>query len=311
MENLFAPNTLGKIFAILCAIFWAFAVILFNKSGKRIKPLALNFYKSLVSAILLIPVLILTKNAFFPLEATYEDYFLLIGSGVLGVAFSDTFFFKSLNLLGAGLTAIVDCLYSPMIVFLSCLILKNSMTFDEILGGLMIISAIFIGLFKSEDMAGEYKKKMLGLFYGFISMLFMGLSVVLMKPVLDKFSSLWVIEVRYIFGLIVLFFMILFNKDRSKLFSSLSDRENMKDAFGGTFLGSFLAVILWASAFKLTSLNSAAILNQTNTIFIIIFASIFLKEKLTLRKGIASILGVIGSLIVMVGIKYFLPFINF
>jgi drug/metabolite transporter (DMT)-like permease len=60
-----------------------------------------------------------------------------------------------------------------------------------------------------------------------------------------------------------------------------------------------LAMTLWIAAFKLTNINIAAILNQTNTIFIIILASVFLNEKFTLRKLIATILAFSGSIIVI------------
>jgi drug/metabolite transporter (DMT)-like permease len=55
------------------------------------------------------------------------------------------------------------------------------------------------------------------------------------------------------------------------------------------------------SAFKLTDVNSAAILNQTNTIFVVIFASLILKEPFTLRRLMATILAMTGSVMVLLG----------
>ena len=129
----------------------------------------------------------------------------------------------------------------------------------------------------------------------------MGLSVTIMKPVLDRSSSLWVTELRLISGTIFLIIMLLLNRDRRELFVSLTKRSNFKYAFPATILGSFFALILWVSAFKMTSINSAAILNQTNTIFIVIFATLFLKEKFTIRRLLATILGMGGSVVVLLG----------
>jgi drug/metabolite transporter (DMT)-like permease len=58
---------------------------------------------------------------------------------------------------------------------------------------------------------------------------------------------------------------------------------------------------LWVAAFKYTSVNSAAILNQTSTIFIVILAAIFLKERFTRRLFIATILAIAGSILVLLG----------
>ena len=49
----------------------------------------------------------------------FDDYLLVLVSGALGIGIADTLFFKCLNTLGAGLTAIIDCLYSPFTIGLS------------------------------------------------------------------------------------------------------------------------------------------------------------------------------------------------
>ena len=58
---------------------------------------------------------------------------------------------------------------------------------------------------------------------------------------------------------------------------------------------------LWVGAFKFTAVNSAAVLNQTNTVFVVVLASVFLKETFTRRRLLATILAVAGSLLVLLG----------
>ena len=48
-------DLLGKIMALLCAVVWAGAVILFKLAGDRIRPLALNLYKTALTVTLLFP----------------------------------------------------------------------------------------------------------------------------------------------------------------------------------------------------------------------------------------------------------------
>ncbi|MBS3742553.1 MAG: EamA family transporter [Candidatus Cloacimonetes bacterium] len=52
---------------------------------------------------------------------------------------------------------------------------------------------------------------------------------------------------------------------------------------------------------KYTQANIASAINQTNVIFVFIFASIFLKEKFTVRKLIGVILSFTGILLVTLG----------
>ncbi|RKZ05653.1 EamA family transporter, partial [bacterium] len=48
---------MGKLFALLSALTWAVAVILFKKSGERVPPFALNLFKAGVSVLLFIGTL--------------------------------------------------------------------------------------------------------------------------------------------------------------------------------------------------------------------------------------------------------------
>ena len=132
---------LGEILATLTAITWAIAVILFKKSGEKVHPVALNLFKNSLAVILFIPTMwFFGETLFRPVPAS--EYWMLLLSGILGIGIADTLFFKSLNLLGAGMHSIVNCLYAPSIIGLSVIWLGESMTALQILGAAMIVSAV-------------------------------------------------------------------------------------------------------------------------------------------------------------------------
>jgi drug/metabolite transporter (DMT)-like permease len=68
-----------------------------------------------------------------------------------------------------------------------------------------------------------------------------------------------------------------------------------------SFLGAYLAMILWLAGMKFTMASIAAALNQTSNIFIFIFAAIFLKEPITPRRTAGIVLGVAGAFMVTFG----------
>ena len=87
----------------------------------------------------------------------------------------------------------------------------------------------------------------------------------------------------------------------------LVDRETVElvrletaDLLAGSFLGTFLSVIFWLAGYKYTLAGRAAIYIQLSTIFIIILASIFLKEIMTKKKWAAVTLALLGAFIVSV-----------
>ena len=57
---------MGSAFALACAFFWAFAVILFKKAGKSFSPIALNIYKSVVAMVLIGLTMLVMGIPFFP-----------------------------------------------------------------------------------------------------------------------------------------------------------------------------------------------------------------------------------------------------
>jgi drug/metabolite transporter (DMT)-like permease len=59
--------------------------------------------------------------------------------------------------------------------------------------------------------------------------------------------------------------------------------------------------MLWIAGMKYTQAGSAAIINQSSTIFVLVFASLFLGEPFTGRKVVASALALGGILMVTLG----------
>lgn len=293
-------DLIGKLMALSCAVLWAFAVILFKRSGETMSPLALNLYKSIVSMLLFFPCFWLMDDTLMPSHATLSDYWILFLSGFIGITVSDSMFFKSLNLIGAGLSAIVDCLYSPMVILLSFVVLKKNVTTRDYIGAILIISAVLIASLKfDKGSPGPPRAIVMGLILGAAAMFSVALGVILLEPILSRHTALWVTQVRLIFGSITLALYALAMKDRKTLFEPFRRAHTWRFAFPATVLGSFLAMILWIGAFEFTSIISASILNQTSTIFIVILATVFLKETFTLRRLAAVVLAMIGSLIVI------------
>ena len=146
---------LGSLFAISSAFFWAVAVILYKKSGEIFSPLSLNIYKSIV-ALVLIPLTMLILEVPFIPDVPVNDWLLLALSGILGIALADLFFFTALNKLGAGLVAIVECLYLPSVLFFSYLILGEKLGTGGIIGSLLVLTAVLVGSVGKKNITNQH-----------------------------------------------------------------------------------------------------------------------------------------------------------
>ena len=290
----------GESLSFLTAIIWAFAVILFKKSGETVHPIALNLFKNLFAMVLFLPTMFIFKETLFR-PVPYSDYLLLMLSGVIGIAIGDTLFFKSLNLIGAGLFAIVDCMYSPFIISLSVLWLGESLTFLQIVGAVMIVVAVLSTV--NINKSGGIKRSdfLLGIFWGVLAIASMAVSIVMIKPLLVHSPLLWATEIRLFGGAIGLMLITLFHPFRRRIVSSLFTSGSWGYTVSGSFFGAYLAMFIWLAGMKFAKVSIAAALNQTSTIFVFILAAIFLKEKITQRKIIAVILAVSGAFMVFLG----------
>jgi drug/metabolite transporter (DMT)-like permease len=290
---------LGELYSFLCAVIWAIAVILFKKAGETIRPISLNLYKNIISMVCIYLMMLAMGEKMF-LSASPKEYFLLVLSGILGIGISDTFFFKSLNLLGAGFSSIVDCFYSPMIITLSFLFLGERLTTIDFVGAILIIAAILVASFKPEKHKLSKKELILGIILGILAMFSVAVSVILIKPILNTSPLFWLTEIRLMAGTISLLFLGLILGNRKNLLTPFYPSKTWKYMFPASFLGGFLGMVVWMAGMKYTTASLASILNQTSTIFITVFAVMFLKEKLTLNRIIGLILAMLGAILVTI-----------
>jgi drug/metabolite transporter (DMT)-like permease len=291
---------LGEAFALATAATWAFAVILFKKSGETVHPLGLNLFKDLFALALFVP----TTFAFgetLGREAPPSEYLLLLASGALGIGLGDTFFFKCLNLLGAGLTAIVDCLYSPFIIGLSMIFLGERLSAVQGAGAALVVAAVLAaslewrpGLIGRRDLA-------VGIGYGVAGLAAMAVGIVMVKPLLERSPLLWATEVRVVGGIAVLAAILLFHPRRRAIASSVVRTRGWRYMLGGSFVGAYLAMVLWLAGMKYTTASAASALNQTANLFIFVFAALLLREPITYRRTVGIVLGVAGAVLVSFG----------
>ena len=290
----------GELCALATALVWAFSIILFKKSGESVHPIALNTFKSTLAMMLLLPTLLVWGDSLL-YAAPAKDYALLLLSGAIGIAVADSMFFHSLNLLGAGLSAIVDCLYSPFIILLSVSFLGERLGWVQIAGVCMIISAVLTATGANGRGTVERRTLVRGAVWGALAMATMAVGIVMVKPVLDRSPLLWATEIRLIGGCLGLYVQLFFHKRSGPILRSLLTTVSWKYTVLGSFLGAYVAMVLWIGGMKYTQASTAAALNQTSNVFVFLFAALFLKEKITLLRLAAIFTAVIGVFLVTFG----------
>jgi len=290
----------GEFSAAFCALLWAFAVILFRRSGESVPPVALNVFKTFLALALFLLTLPIVGVPLFGPQTTPDDWTLLLVSGVLGIAVADTLFFASLNRLGAGRSAIVDCTYSPLVVLCSFVYLSEPLGPGLLVGMGLMAAAILVGAWQpgAPVPAGARRDLHLGVGLGVLAMLSMAVGVVIAKPVIDRVDPWWATTVRLIGGAAVLAAQGLLPRHRRAVLAVLRPGPVWRVAVPGAVLGNYIALLFWILGFKYTQTTIASVLNQLSTIFVLVLATLFLKEPLTPRKATAVGMGMAAGLVV-------------
>jgi len=287
---------IGNLCAVGAALFWASAVIMFKKSGEVLSPTALNLFKGVVTLLLLIPTLWLGGEPLFP-DRPFREWFLFGLSGFMGITLADNFFFMALKRLGAGLWAVVDCLYLPLIILLSAIFLDEQIGLKGMAGAALVIVAIGAGSYSGGSASWSQRDLLRGLFWGTLAVSLLAGSIIMVKPLLETTSVLWASYIRLLAGVAGLLALAVLQPERKQTLSVLLPSQAWKIALPASIVGNYLAMLAWLAGFKYTLVSVAAILNQLSTIFTFILAAVFLKESVTLPRIVAILLAVAGALL--------------
>ena len=298
---------LGEICSLLSAVFWALAIIIFKKIGDRVSPMVINPVKSTIGLLLFILTYIILGIPLTPnTQFSNIDLITLAISGIIGIGIADIIFLHSLNILGAGISAIVDTVYSPFVIFFAFIILGESLTAIQLFGGVLIIGSVLYTSAKIQNIPVNRKRFKQGVLYGVGSIAMMALGIVMINPILNTVSNqprlhMWIAGYRLISGVLVSGSIMLYANQKENILGALRDRTLWLPLMVSSVLATYLGIAMWVMGMSMTTASISSILNQTATIFIMIFAWIFLGEPLTKRRILSIIVAMFGAYLVFIG----------
>lgn len=296
--SIMTPDQFGKLLALLNAVVWAIALIFFKRSGSRVPPLALNLFKNsigiaaIAATIALGPWVVSTMSLEVPrqlLNPAESPFWILVISGVIGIALADSIFFYGLNLAGVGLTAIVDCLYTPFMLLFSWLMLSEKIGPIHLIGAAFIMSAVFLSTGHQPPPDRTRRQILAGMLLCATAIGLMAFGIVLAKPVLHQELVLWTSLIRMIAGNVALLLVVPWLPGWKAVLAAFTPSRDWRFTIPGSFFGAYLAMIFWVGGITYTDASIAAMLNQTSSVFALILAALILRERLSPAK-IAAIL---------------------
>lgn len=294
---------LGEILSLGSAITWGISVSLFKIIGNSVSPYILNPLKNTIGTLLFILTTLLISDISAVNSLNTNETLILALSGIIGITIADVLFLISLNILGTSRSAIINTIYSPMVIMLAYFILDESLTLADIVGGLMILLSILYLSFNQEKSNISNLNK--GLIIGILAYSLMALGIIMVKPILNRFSNsiemqLWIIIFRLIPGTLLSYITMSFMMKKKEIILQLSNKKIWPIILLGSFLGTYVGFAMWVIGMAKTSASIASILNQTSTIFIAFFGWLMLKETFSRKMMICFFISIIGAFIIII-----------
>ena len=290
------PHGIGELFSILSAAAWAVGVILYRRLGESLPPLQLNFLKNCLVFLMLVPAVPLLHGFAIPHFET-RQILLSVLSGLIGIGFADTLYFRALNELGAGRMGILGNFYSPFVLVLGFIFLGDRLSPWQWCGFLLVSSGVLLASRPNAAEAGRPTHYFRGLMFGLLAIGLMAISIILVKRVLEAQPLLWITGLRMLGAIVGMVVIAGFRGELALLKAPPAMR--WQPLITAAFVGQFVAMVLWLAGYKFTSASVAAILNETASVFILLLAWLCLKEPLTRR-------GTIGVALTLSGVSFML-----
>ena len=265
---------IGIISALGAAVSWTYACSLWRSQTNFNKPIDINLLKNLFAFIVFIPAL-----SSISIFLEYKYIIFLLTSGVIGIGLGDSFYLKSLQLIGTRKTLSIEAL-SPLIAALAGEVLINENLSLKSWAGIVIVSISLIAIIIKQnylvDKDANFQpssNSISNFLYPLLSVICAVFAAFLSRLVFIEtdFHPIQTTEIRLLGAII---FLVIFQKFKVNFFIfKLNRNERFKFIFS-ILLGTNLGIFLQQIVFKNLPLGIGWTLLSTSPII-----SLFLAKK--------------------------------
>lgn len=286
---------LGIIVALLSAASWAFATVVFDRIGKVVPYVGITFLKGIFSIILMIVLLIFTGGLH---EIGIWEFSFLALSGIIGISVGDSLFFKSLQDLGAKVQVIFFLLGQIFTMILSLLLLGELLSLEQYIGAIILLTGIVVVIWGKQE---NHPNKIRGIVCGLLSILCFSVSAIMVKMAIADVEVVTATFYRMAFGTIFTLGFGVMGKQLPSWVKPLRDKRLLALFILNVFVITYGGFLLSMVAIKLISVSLVSVLGTTEPVFVLLFAYLINKEKITKQEVIGTMITLVGLFIIING----------
>lgn len=290
----------GEIAALLAALIWAVATMIYARTGNRAPALFLNLVKGSVAVAMLCLTVLALGEA--PPRLTLSQWLWLAGSGIVGISIGDSAYFSAIKRIGPSQTLLVESLAPPLTGVLALVFLHEAIGFWAWAGIFLTMSGILWVV--TEHQPQKPRISLPGLAFATLAALCQAGGMVMSRQVMvsSEITPLWAALIRLAAASLVLWTLLPIFKPhivlRRDSWQAIGQARNGWPFFIlAVFLGTFLGIWLQQAALKLTSAAIAQTLISVSPLFALGLAA--------MRGHKVSRRSLVGALVTLAGVALF------
>lgn len=283
----------GILSALLSACSWAFGTITFERIGKVVPFVGITFFKGVFSILLMILLLVIT-GGLCPI-GWWEFSFLAL-SGIIGITIGDSLFFKSLQDLGAKTQVIFFLLGQIMTMILSLLFLGELLSVEQYIGAFILLTGVIVTTWGTQT---NHPNKTRGIILGLASMTCFSVSAIMVKAAISDIPVITATFYRMVFGTIFTLGYGVASKNFSSWIHPLKDKKLLGLFIFNVIVITYGGFLLSMAAIKYISVSLASVLGATEPVFVLLLAFLLMREKVTKRELIGTIVTLAGLFLII------------
>ena len=289
---------IGIFSAFGATLAWTYACSIWRTQTNIYKPIEINFLKNIIAFIIFSPIFLILNYA-----TNYKYFLILILSGIIGIGLGDTFYLKSLNLIGTRKTLSIEAL-SPLIAAIAGNLFINENLNLNAWIGIVIVTGTLVRIIKKKSYLLDKDSNLIlnnnsldKYIYSFLSVLCAVIAALLSRFVFleSDLTPIFTTEIR-LFGSII--FLCLMTKMKLRLFISNFERKEKNQFILSVLMGTNIGILLQQIVFQSLPLGIGWTLLSTSPIVSLLFTK---KEegKLTNEIIIITFLLFIGICLIL------------
>lgn len=286
----------GELAALSVSVCWSVSSSMFERSGKRVGSLSVNYLRLVFGFVMLGVYGLLTKGFFFPHDAGYQQWFWLSLSGFLGFFIGDLFLFQSLTIIGSRLSMLVMTLAPAMTALLGTFFLNEDLRVYQWLAILLTSMGIVIAFVGLEKGRFNFKMSLKGFLFALGGALGQAMGLIASKKGMGDYDPFAATQIRIITGLIAFSLLILVLKRWKKVGRAMKDAKVVRDITVGSFFGPFLGVALSMYAITKTETGIASAL-MALTPLVLIVPALMKGRTIARREWVGALVSVAGVML--------------